>query len=471
MIFPRALNLMLTPSFAGASAPYGMLLARFREVEFAPAACRAVVEEVLAQTPALAAIFDPDAIGRGELGIRPEVRTPALDGWRIAFQRGEIGFAITIGHEDLEGIADLIRLGVQGDDVDEFRYFAEALGEDTLRFIIGEDEPPPPRWPDAGRPGVHRREHASVLIRSRTTTVLVDPIGLQLGLPGIQAAPLSITPEQVGAIDAIAITHGHSDHFHLPSLLAHSAPDTPVIVPQVPTTSTIEPVPFAAVLEAMGQAATYAPAWHSSVTVGDIEIDVLPFYGEQPTRDAPGPAPGIRNWGNCYLLRTPELSVALLVDSGVDPLGSMEEVGRELGSKYGSIDIAMSCLRTFGAPFFGGLAHYWTTLPFARLEELWQQHRAGTLPSATAGPDGVARFCKAAGVRHYLPYAHGFSALRAPLPDIGWGAGEPSEAEAVRELAAALAAHGAATEVHAWTPGDGARVEAGRLVLEPSGPA
>src|SRR5437867_160384 len=38
-----------------------------------------------------------------------------------------------------------------------------------------------PRWPAADRPGVYRREHASVLIRSRAASVVLDPLRLGIG--------------------------------------------------------------------------------------------------------------------------------------------------------------------------------------------------------------------------------------------------------------------------------------------------
>jgi hypothetical protein len=92
------------------------------------------------------------------------------------------------------------------------------------------------------------------------------------------------------------------------------------------------------------------------------------------------------------------------------------------------------------------------TLPFARLRELFAELVTGRLPSTTAGPGGVLRLCRAAGARHYLPYANGFAALGRDN-GIDWGVG-PSEAQVVRLLAENLRARGIATRAMAWNPGD-----------------
>jgi hypothetical protein len=197
--------------------------------------------------------------------------------------------------------------------------------------------------------------------------------------------------------------------------------------------------------------------------VGDIDLDVLPFFGEQPTRDAPGPDAAIRNWGNCYRFNTEDFSAIVLVDSGADPLGSMVDVVRSSVESRGPVDVVLSCLREFESPFFGGLTMEWATLPFARLQQLHAQLTSRSLPSTTAGAEGTAELCEAAGARYYLPYANGFSGPGAPISDVGWGAGEPSEAALVTKVSASLARRKAKTAARNWNPGDS--VSLGRRAL------
>src|SRR5262249_45019335 len=130
------------------------------------------------------------------------------------------------------------------------------------------------------------------------------------------------------AVDGVFITHLHGDHWSLPSIM-RSAPaaDTPVVVPRVPAPSLLTTQDPIHSLRLTGQRVE-SRAWSSKVTVGDIEVDVLPFYGEQPVRDAPGLESPLRNWGNCYRFNAPEFSLLILVDSGVDWGGTMVEVIR-----------------------------------------------------------------------------------------------------------------------------------------------
>lgn len=464
VIFRRELEIRLLPLVGPRHLPFEQLLDDFLRVELEPAACRARLEALVAQHPSPASLgdlVDPAAITRGDVFLREAALFPPLEGWGLGFCERDrvVGFQLD---EELDAIGGLLHLGARSDDLAAFRELAEALGEEALAFITRPGELRPSRWPRAEGPGIYRREHASLLLRSETTSILLDPIGMQTGMPNIARAPVSAGAPR---LDAIAITHSHSDHFHLPSLLAAVDEDTRVLVPEVPRANLLTPVDFAGAVQAFGMQAEVA-RWHETVTVGDIAIDVLPFYGEQPTRDAPGPPDGVRSWGSCYLFRTPQFSAAVLVDSGADPLGDMDDVARAIRARHGPVDVVLACLRTFLSPFFGGLPAYWAVLSFDRLRQLHAQLRAGTLPSTTAGPAGVASFCAAAGARWFLPYANGFEGVGVPISDAGWGLREPSEAALLAGVARHLGELGAPTRAVAWRAGDAARVSAGELVLD-----
>lgn len=402
----------------------------------------------------------------GGMFVHPDALFPEREGWALGIVDGP-AHAVFALESNLEAIAGVVRFGARGDNREEMAELVAALGERAVSVLTREDEVRPPTWDVVKRPGVYRRAHASLVIQSETTSILVDPVCLNVALPQIVHAPMRHPDEE---FDAIAISHSHSDHFHLPSIFANSEDHTPVLVPDVPEPNLLTLDQMGSDLEAFGQHAVVAP-WNTTLTIGDIEVDVLPFYGEQPTRDAPGPDPRLRSWGNCYRFNTPQFSAAVFVDSGEDPLGSCIEVAKESYEKRGPVDLVLSCLRGFESPFFGGLQDYWATLPFARLQELYAQMQRGELPFTTGGIEGAAAICKAAHARFFLPYANGFEGIGQPIQDIGWGFGEPAEQEATRKLRARLQANGSATEVEDWNSGDRAEVEQGRLRIHDPGSA
>jgi hypothetical protein len=320
-------------------------------------------------------------------------------------------------------------------------------GEPPSVFLASRERPAGPRL---RRPGIYRREHACLAIRSRTTTVLVDPIDLA-GVSPEEPRPL---PALSDPVQAVAITHGHEDHWHLPSaLVAAGRPDVPVIVPRVPRANLLCVENFAGDLARCGQS-TRAPGWHASIRIGDILVDVLPFYGEQPTRGAPGPAPELRSWGNCYRFNTEDFSCVVLADSGIDPLGSVVDVLAASRLQRGPVDVVLACQREFASPFFGGLATYWAALPYRRLRSLQAQLARGRLPSTTAGIPGLVEACRVAGAKVFLPYANGYQGPGRPISDIGWGQGEPSEEASSGKMNAAFRRRGMSTRALEWNPGD-----------------
>jgi L-ascorbate metabolism protein UlaG (beta-lactamase superfamily) len=416
------------------------LLQRWMELAFAPGPCREALERLMAEprSGASEALLDARAVTEGGVVARPALLYPAAS-WSLRFLGGEPPWRAGVAFDEdaAPAVAALLRGGL-----------SEAARTEWLPAAVRRRlaaRPTTSQFPGPDQPGLYRREHGCAVIRSRTTTIVLDPVAYWM--PHAPRAPLD-------GVDAIFITHGHADHFSLPSILALAPdPTTPVVVPPVPRPSLLAPNDMAAALRLFGQRAL-APAWGTSVRIGDIEVDVLPFYGEQPVREGPGGVAGLRNWGSCYRFNTPDFSALALIDSGVDPEGSMVAVAEDSARRRGPVDFVLSSLPRFGSPFFFGLPHYYLALPFARLGELHRQHLASTLPSVTPGPEGIAEVCAAARARHYLPYGNGFEGLGRPIRDVGMNIGEPSEAEALGRLRGFLAERTSATVAVDWNPGD-----------------
>lgn len=442
--------------------PFSDVLLKLLQSEFEPSRVRAALEAANQKLPV--PMLRPQAVEDGGYLVEEPVLTPRKATWWFVLQDEQERLTTDLEPESVPVVADFLRLAAHAQDEKEVRAAWPFDGEEWLDRLF--TRRPDARWPLPQGPGIYRLEHATLLIRSRTTGILLDPISLQRRLPHMRRVLARVPAE---AVDAVAITHGHVDHWHLPSLLANlPRRDMPVVVPHVPFPSVLTFEDFHATLRLVGQRAL-APAWGETLKVGDIEIDVLPFYGEQPLREGARLREGLRNWGNCYRITTEDFSCMVLVDGGTDPAGSVSQVVAESLRKRGPVDVVLACQRTFLSPFFGGLSHYWASMPFSQLHGLYQDYRAGRLRSSTAGTEGASEACAAAQARYFLGYANGFEGMNHPITDVGWGDGEPAEALCNARMREQLAGLGASTQVLEWMPGQVARFERGTLKLEPSG--
>jgi L-ascorbate metabolism protein UlaG (beta-lactamase superfamily) len=456
------LDLTCLPDLGGVS--FDELLQGMLKAGFEPGPTRALLEQANARLKV--PLLRPGGVEDGGLLVEESLLFPQASGWWVGFQQMEARSRSELPPEAVPVVADFLRVLTRSEDVEQVREAWPFDDPEWLERLTRRGARKGARWPEPDGPGIYRREHASLLICSRTTRILVDPIRLQRRLLNMERAPTGLGADRV---DAVAITHGHVDHWHVPSLLSQlERPDLPVLVPRVPRPSLLTFQDFEATLRACGQN-VLAPGWYETVRVGDIEVDILPFYGEQPLREGAVLPAGLRNWGNCYRFNTEDFSCLVLVDGGVDPEGSVVQVAEESYRRRGPVDVVLACQREFFSPFFLGLSHYWAVLPWEQLQELHKAYREQRLRSATAGVEGGAEACAAARARHFLSYANGFEGVGRPITDVGWGDGEPSEALCNARLREHLARLKAGTEVSEWLPGDVARLEAGQLRVERPG--
>ena len=328
-----------------------------------------------------------------------------------------------------------------------------ALGELVPSLIEGgmlADGPPPPRLV-ADRPGVYRLQHACLLYRSRTTGILVDP-QLHSSFRPTELADDLTRAQLESLVDGIVISHAHNDHWNLATLLSFPR-DIPVIVPEVPRGSIVCP-DLRAQLERFGFTRVIVRRWFDPpVAIGDLQVHVLPFYGEQPLRDEAPRDPALYSWGNTYAIEAEDYTSWFLIDSGRDDRGDMISVARQVRDRLGPIDLVLGNLSVFRpySPFYitaGG--HYWLALSSDQM----QRFAAMRDHALTLGPDGVARVCEAVQAAHYLPYANWWGPLggRGAISADAAGDEEARHLEVLRDQ---LDAVGAATAIVPWQIGDG----------------
>ncbi|MDE1715947.1 MBL fold metallo-hydrolase [Chromobacterium amazonense] len=440
------------------------ILTQFLDAGFVPKACAAILANELDRYPYLTGLFDVASVAAGGC-----IASQALlydfhqdrGLWSFACsQAGSELAAQSIQAGDIEQVGAGLRHALQKND---WQLLAEQLGAPRLLECSHTDVGAPLAWPAFDGPGIQRLEHASLLISSETTRLLIDPISLAIGgnvgLPDLDLAPSNLAYP----VDGILVSHGHLDHWHIPTILRHGGDGSvPVIVPHIPVASLLSQDDMRQSLADVGQT-VMAPAWGDTVHIGDIAIDILPFYGEQPTIGASSAPYGVRNWGNCYRVTTPQFSVILLVDSGSDAMGSVMDVLERSLEKRGPPDLLLSCCREMTkAPFWQGLFTFWLTLPMTELQKLAKQQVEKSLASITLGPDGIAEACLRFGIGKFAPYANGFCGIGKAIHDIGWGNDEPSEAEVVQRICTRIDEAGGKTEVVAWLPGDVIRFADGK---------
>jgi len=295
--------------------------------------------------------------------------------------------------------------------------------------------------------GITRLQHSSFLLKTSRARVIVDPHFVSGYSAHLTDGSLMLSQNFSSLIDAVLITHSHTDHYHVPSLMMLPR-NISIIVPRVHEETILSP-DFGRELRKMGFQNVIELDWHSEpVIIGDIEISAMPFYGEQPLRYEYPRDKKLRNYGNSYFFRTPHFSAFCLIDSGSDADGSMIEVAESIKQQFGSVDVILSNLQKFyvgvgcGNPFYvTGSGLYWLSLTPDQISRFPEM--SGDL--LTLGPEGVAEICRITNAKSFLPYSHLWSEI---------GTAPSREGSMLQALSTAPGMSGSRTEIVNWRIGD-----------------
>lgn len=262
------------------------------------------------------------------------------------------------------------------------------------------------------RNGIYRLQHASLLYVHNGKSVLIDPVLHTVGY-GVGTGDLRLLIAS-RTCSAILISHSHGDHFE-PSSLAFFPRDIPIVVPKVQRANILTPS-FVAPLKAMGFSNVIEADWWSNpLTVGEIEIMALPFYGEQPRSEGHVRDLELRSVGNTYLISSPGDRTWVVVDTGDEVEHKMVHVAQALAAKFGKISHIACNLGMFAAQtphYCSGTGSYWVCLKNEDMANFAQLHSE----CVTLGPKGVAELIGASGCDKFIPYADWWGEMDQPSP-------------------------------------------------------
>jgi L-ascorbate metabolism protein UlaG (beta-lactamase superfamily) len=232
----------------------------------------------------------------------------------------------------------------------------------------------------AARPRVSFLAHTSLLLQSRETAVLLDPLfRARLPRKGLDAARLDLA--------AICCSHAHWDHCDVATLLLFDK-RTPVIIPKVRQPTIFNP-PIAPMLKLIGFEDIREVELWQPIKLKDIEIVPIPFHGEQDE-------PGAEIDHYTYVLRSNGLSLYGGVDAFRDTFGEMQGDLERVRQEYKPTLAFLPVSRMIYSYRDGGVNGFCRRVETDLLDKIFQY---------TAGPDVAVEWARLLDARWIAPYA------------------------------------------------------------------
>ena len=243
------------------------------------------------------------------------------------------------------------------------------------------------------KPSVTFLGHSTLLFQSRRSSILVDPF-----LRPERGAPTPVADIVDANPGAICCSHSHWDHCHLQSLVWFDK-DIPVLVPKVHEPSGFNP-PIAPVLKKLGFTDVRELSPWESVSIEDVEMVAIPFYGEQEE-------PGIPMDHYTYVLKTAGLSVYGGVDCYKDSFGDMKPVLKRVQEEHRPDVAFLPISKLIYSNRQGGVNAYCRYVDNTSIDIEYQY---------TASPEEAAEWVTILEPRRVVPYAvFTFSRWNIPL--------------------------------------------------------
>jgi N-acyl-phosphatidylethanolamine-hydrolysing phospholipase D len=178
--------------------------------------------------------------------------------------------------------------------------------------------------------------HASVMIKDRESTMLVDP--LFDGLFWLtDYSPLGFDIDEMPSPDHVLITHGHLDHLDVPSISKLNK-----------ETHVITPLGYNSIFKDLGMPSRTQLDWFDSYREGRREIMLLPC--NHWTMRNPFVGPNDSLWGS-FLIRT-DSGITIFVSGDLAYFDRFGELGEEF-----SIDLAIFNLGAYEPRWFMAGSH------------------------------------------------------------------------------------------------------------------
>lgn len=224
--------------------------------------------------------------------------------------------------------------------------------------------------------------HSSLLVQSPRSSIVFDPL-LRTELD----QPRSTFDVCRLPLGAICCSHGHWDHFN-PQTLLWFDKRVPVIVPRVHRPSVFNP-PMATVLALLGFTDIREVDCRERIAIGDIELETLPFYGEQDEPDEE-----IDHF--TYVARAPGLTVFGGVDSFRDTFGDTKDQCEEIRERFRPDVAFLPVSRMVYHIKWGGPSAFRRRVDTGTVDGVFQY---------TAGPEDAAEWAARLRAPRVVPYA------------------------------------------------------------------